>query len=308
MLEYVEQRHEQHEEEEPYAQDVGYHVVVENECRPLSRRHLHDVVVGRQCRQRKGGKGVHDEVYPEQLSNRQRRLRAHERAEQYYQTGTYVHRQLEQQETLYVLVQTASPFHGMHYRRERVVQNRYVADVFRHLSATAHRYAHMRLLQRRSVVGAVARNSHDVVSGLQGSHKPSLVHRTGTRDNLNPFYAAKQLPVGHLRKVAAVDNVFIFGLQAYLPAYLARSSLSVAGNNLYVDAGVYAASDRLSNIGAHRVFDTENAKHAERFFSHQPVGNLVCIGTNHHICQSQGAHAATLPLVEFFCVVSLHVE
>ena len=82
-----------------------------------------------------GSKGVHDQVYPQYLRNGERQFGAYGRTSQHQQQGRHVNHKLEIKEPLYVLIQRATPHHGLDNAVKRVVDEGYVAGVLGYAGA-----------------------------------------------------------------------------------------------------------------------------------------------------------------------------
>ena len=147
--------------EEQYAHraDGPRHVGVYDEVGLLAGLLVHHLVRRRQRCQRHGGEGVHDEVDPQYLGDGQRQLGAGNGASEHEQQRRDVDHELEEDEPLYVLVQRAAPLDGAHDAAEGVVDESHVAGVLGHARARAERQAHVGVVERRGVVGAVARDT-----------------------------------------------------------------------------------------------------------------------------------------------------
>ena len=96
-------------------------------------------------------------------------------------------------------------------------------------------------LEGRGIVGAVARNGHDLSETLEGFDQTLLVHRTSTRDNLEVENALFEFLVRECSELRASDDVAIRvgGLpQSDLSANLFGCARSVARYDLDINTSI----------------------------------------------------------------------
>lgn len=111
--EEIEQAYHQHRKDGAGQHDELHHGWCDDAGARVAGFLSHEYAVGRQRRQGQGSKSVHDEVDPQHLCHGEGRLLAEERADGDNQAGAHVDRKLEQDETLNVAVQGASPQDGL---------------------------------------------------------------------------------------------------------------------------------------------------------------------------------------------------
>lgn len=100
------------EEEYAYADKLRHHGAREDGGFAAAGLLVHDATRWRQRGKGHCSEGIHDEVHPQHLGNGEWRFRTHERAEEYKEAGGHIDRELEQKETLDILVERATPHHG----------------------------------------------------------------------------------------------------------------------------------------------------------------------------------------------------
>ena len=97
---------EKHEHEHgTHTDDKPFHRTIDNKVRHLARLVLHHLHARRQRCQREGGKCVHNQVHPQHLCHRQRRVLTGKRTNQHNHTCHEVHRKLEEDKTLDILIE-----------------------------------------------------------------------------------------------------------------------------------------------------------------------------------------------------------
>ena len=112
MLEILQQAEQESDEQDAHAQDVSAHGAGDDVVRGFARRVLHHAFVRRQGGQRQRGEGVHDEIYPEHLSDGEGGFRAQECADEHNEAGRHVNGHLEDDEALDIPVQGTPPHDG----------------------------------------------------------------------------------------------------------------------------------------------------------------------------------------------------
>ena len=259
----------------------------------LSARLLqHHVMCGRQRSQRHGSKRVHDEVYPQNLRHGERQFGAYDRAAKHKQQSHHVDHKLEEEKTLYVLIERASPHHRLHDAAEGVVDERYVAGVLRHAGARAERQAHMCVVESRRIVGAVARHSHHLAVLLQQVHETLLVGGTGTAHHLHLLHIAISLVIAESLEGGTCD--LCLGRRVVIPCTYLSGNLygcggGVARHDLHAYSGRAAVGDSVGHILAYGVADAHNSLKRE-------VLDRERVGTS--ASKRQRAHGLVLPLAE----------
>ena len=292
------------EEHDSRAQYAAPHRVVDDEAFPVSRFLVHHPACRRQRCQRHGREGVHDQVDPQHLRDRQRRLRPHERPHQHNQAGHHVHRHLEEDEPLYVLVQRASPHHRPSYRAERVVDDGDVACLLRHRRAVTHGQPDMSRLQSRGVVGAVSRDCHHLAFGLQRFHQPFLVHRPGPCNDFDLLCALLQFFVTHRRDLRSRLDihshlVFVLVPETYLPCNLTCGRRSVTRDHLHLDAGIRAFPHRIRHVLTHGVADGHEPLECQVARVEPAILDRYPVVGEAPACESQRTHALVLVRDQF---------
>ena len=119
-------------------------------------------------------------------------------------------------------------------------------------------------VERRGIVGAVARDGDDLAALLQEPHEPLLVQGPGPRKNLQILHTGQQLPVagrgelcpGHAVAVAVGRIV----PKADLAGDFASGGRSVAGDDLNGDSGTQAPLYSSRNVIPHRVGDGRDTR------------------------------------------------
>ena len=152
-------------------------------------------------------------------------------------------------------------------------------------------------MQRRSIVGAVARHSHHLVQPPQRLHQPFLVHRSGPCDNLYPHRPLLQLFVGERSQLGASDDVVVAvgsRPQPYLSAYLASRARRVAGHDLHCYASPHALLHRLLHSLANVVLQGEHTDEVQLPSRHPSVGKRRLVVVQHLVGQCQRAHRPVL--------------
>ena len=105
MFEHEQEEEQQHEEQCAHSYNLAVHGACQNEGVAVARTVVHYALRRRQRRQSHGCEGVHNQIYPQHLGHRERRLGAHEGSDEHYQTSRNVDGELEEQKSLYVLIQ-----------------------------------------------------------------------------------------------------------------------------------------------------------------------------------------------------------
>ena len=167
MLEVLEEPEQHHHEGQTHAHDAMEHRLVDDISLAVTGLLVHHVLVGWQRGQGQCREGVHDEIHPQHLGDGQGRLGAEDGSDQHDEACCHVDGHLEQDETLDVMVQRASPGDGTGDALERVVEDGDVAGFLGHAGAVAHREAYLGCIQGRRVVGAVAGHRHHLAFLLQ---------------------------------------------------------------------------------------------------------------------------------------------
>jgi len=113
---------------------------------------------------------------------------------------------------------------------------------------------HVRPLERRAVVNAVARHGADAPSGLHGLDQAQLVFRGGTSEDVHVQDAALKVLITHLLDVLAGQGVLRVG-KAKLPGDGEGSGGMVAGHHDRADSGgkalLYGLDDFLTGRVEH---------------------------------------------------------
>ena len=126
-LEIPQQREGDCEEQTADDADAVHHGGCDDKRVATARLLLHHLTRRRQRGQCHCGKGVHDEVHPEYLRDGQRQFGTNEGTAEHQQQGSHVDHELEEDETLDVLIERAAPHDRLNDGAERVVDERDVA-------------------------------------------------------------------------------------------------------------------------------------------------------------------------------------
>ena len=92
------------EEESAHAEDLTEHRLGKDRRLSVARLMMHHSLRWRLCGKRHCTLGVHNEVDPKHLSYSKRRFSSHKRAKEHEETCSHIDSQLEEQESLDVLV------------------------------------------------------------------------------------------------------------------------------------------------------------------------------------------------------------
>mmetsp|Transcript_11061 Transcript_11061/g.26845 ORF Transcript_11061/g.26845 Transcript_11061/m.26845 type:complete len:477 (-) Transcript_11061:1301-2731(-) len=236
--------------------------------------------VGVLGRQRERREGVHDQVHPQHLDRVERRLGEDRGAHARQRARRDVHRQLELQELADVVIDAAPPLDSAHDGHEVVVHDDDIGRVLGHVRPLdAHREPHVRLLERRGVVGPVARDGDRLRHPrdhrrLDARDEEVLVQRRGARKNpeLGPDAVdgvLLQLAVLVLHEVAeglAVHDSPGGVVRGHDPALAGDGAGGlevVSRDHAHHDARALAVLDRLRHLLAERVLDPDKAHERE---------------------------------------------
>ena len=247
------QSHQDCRKQQPRAEQAFPHGAGDDEVVAAARLLVHYLSRGRQGGKRHGGEGVHNDVHPEHLRHRERRLLACERAEQHHEAGTHVDGHLEQDKPLDIFVERATPHHGVGYAGEGTVHNGDVGRFLGHARAVAHREAHVGGFEGGRIVGAVARDGHHLTFLLQGFYQSLFVHGTGAGDDFKVEDALFEFCIGEGGELGPRDFAprIVAGLpQTDLPPDFAGGARRVAGYNLDADTRVDAGFYGIGHVGA----------------------------------------------------------
>jgi len=257
---------------------------------------LHHLAVRRLRRQGERREGVHDQVDPEHLDHRQGKLYPDHRAEQHDQQRRHVHRKLEEQEALDVLVERPPPQNRVDDARERVVEQHDVAGLLRHGgSPLPHGEPDVRVVQRRGVVRPVARHRDDFSLLLERLHQLQFVRGARPREHLQ--FVEQPQPclrsVDHRLELVPRQQRELrlrpVADQPYLTADLARRLPVVAGDDLHADTRPRAGADGVGHVVAHRVGDSCESEPCQPL--HKALGrDLSGLGKLAAHGEAEGAH------------------
>ena len=209
-----------------------------------------------------GGKGVHDEVDPQHLGHRKRALRPDQCARQHDEAGCNIHRHLEENKPLYVLIERTAPHHRPADGTEGVVDDGDVRCLLGNARTVAHRQADVGSLQGRRIIRTVAGDSHHLVLRLQCFDQPPFIHRTRTGDNLQTADTTGEFGIAECFELRSGDDIAVavtLGPQSHLPPDFLGSTRRIARHNLHVDARIEAFTDGCRHLLAYRVGNRHDA-------------------------------------------------
>ena len=240
MLADVDKAEQEEEEEATGDENRALHHLVDDECVAITRLVVHHTLGGRQGSQGHRGEGVHDEVHPKHLRHGEGRIRAHEGTCQHNEASGYVHRHLEEDEALNILVERASPHHRAADARERVVGDRDVTGFFRHRSTVAHRQTDVSRFECGRIVRTVAGHCDNVTTLLQRFDEALLVQGACTSDDFEFVYTIIDFFVAERFEFRSRDDgafAVMFAPQTDLTTDFCSRCRGVARNDLHIDAG-----------------------------------------------------------------------
>uniref|UniRef100_A0A8R7K2R3 Uncharacterized protein n=1 Tax=Triticum urartu TaxID=4572 RepID=A0A8R7K2R3_TRIUA len=247
--------------------EVAPHGVADERRRAADGRPVHERLGGRVRGERQGAHGVHDQVHPQELHGGERHLARGDRGHEVDDERRHVDGELELDELLDVVVDAAPPPRGRHHRVEVVVEDDDVGALLGHLRALhAHGQPHVRLLERRRVVGAVAGHGHHVPLLLQPLHQRQLVQRQGPRHDADPVHDLQLLLRRHGAELVPLDDDaagVVAGYDAALLGDHAGREDVVAGDHLDGDARLRASLNGDLDLWPARVFQSDEAQQCE---------------------------------------------
>ncbi len=204
--------------------------------------------------QGQGRRSVHDDVDPQKLQRREGCLEPCQNGGNHDHNRRNIHRQLELDETLEVLINTAAPLHGLHDGGEGIVQQHHVAGFLSHVrSSDAHGDAHVRVFDGRRVVDAVAGDRHHILLFLQQLHHPHLDERRTPGNHLDALQLLLEFLIAELFNVGGLHSNVILVQHMQLFGNGPGRTDVVAGQHLHFNAGASAGSDGLVDIRAQRI-------------------------------------------------------
>ena len=174
--------------------------------------------------------------------------------------GGHIDDQLEPAEFQDIVVNGPAVPDGVLDGLEVVVQDDDLAGLLGGLGAAAHGEAHIRPLQGRGVVDAVAGHAHHQVQLLAQAHHPGLVRGQGAGDDPDAGDDLLHLVVGQLVELGGGQRHIVPGpQQPGLPGDGHGGLQPVAGNHDHLDAGLLHLGDGLPGLGTHVVPDAHQA-------------------------------------------------
>mmetsp|Transcript_58777 Transcript_58777/g.120244 ORF Transcript_58777/g.120244 Transcript_58777/m.120244 type:complete len:298 (+) Transcript_58777:969-1862(+) len=157
--------------------------------------------------QGKGAKRVHDEVDPEELHGLQGHPEPADRADERHLERNHIHVELELEEAPDVVVHRPAPQHRLHDRGEIVVHDHDVRGLLRdRRSRDTHRQSDVCLLERRSIVGAIACHGHDLPHFLEATDEDQLVLGAAPCHDLQILEHRLLLVWRHLAEIRTLDS------------------------------------------------------------------------------------------------------
>ena len=160
--------------------------------------------------------------------------------------------------------------HRAHDRCKVVIQQHQRGGLARHVGTAApHRHPHMRGLQGRCVVHAIARHGHDLTAGLQRLHDAQFLRRgnAGThahRLQARPQFSVTQSCHGVAGQQRFIGGVVSAGQQVRLPGNGAGRGRVITGDHHHPNTGAEALRHGLGNLGAQRVGQAQQTDKLKR--------------------------------------------
>ena len=244
-----------------------------------SRRPAHGPRFGGFTAQRKGGKGIGEQIDGQQLHDGQRErdgsageCEHHERHDLRDCVGEDVENEFAD-----VVVDAAPFFDGVDDGGEVVVGQHHRGSLSCDLGAgSAHGDTDVGGPQRGSIVDPVAGHRHDLTQTAQGVGDAQLgFGRTAGEDDLGgPLEDVVELWVGHRVQVRAGDGgaTSRSGTDADLPGDLGGGDPVVAGDDQHPDAGPVGTRDRVFGLRPRRVEHRDHAEQAQAGFGDRAIG------------------------------------
>ena len=247
----------------PAREDERDHRPREDAFAAAGRREPHQISLRRVDRQRERGQSVGGEVDVQDLDGAQRERLAEERSADEEPDLAQVRREQVHQVLLDVAKDASALLHGGDDRGEVVVGERHRGRLFRHIRAgNAHRDADVSLLERRSVVDAVAGHRDRVAVLLERADDAQLVRRRHARVNLDLLDLLLELGVPHPLELRAGDGP-PGGEDAELAGDGPGSEGMVAGDHHRPDAGALARQHGLLCLGPRWIADPDEAEEGQ---------------------------------------------
>ena len=162
-----------------------------------TRTVVHDTMRRRQRSQSQCSKSIHNEIDPQHLRDGERRIGAGKSPYCHREARRDIDHHLEQNKPLDVLIERTPPHHGIRNRGKRVVHYRHIACLLSHRRAVAHREPDIGGIERRRIIGAIARDGYHLAQPTQQANGTLLIVRTGARDNLDIGQTLHELLIGH---------------------------------------------------------------------------------------------------------------
>ena len=245
----------------------------------MTRRLAHRSLRRRVRRQRDRGPGVGHEVDPQDLHGGHRQVAEYGRHQDDEHLGE-VARQHVVHELLDVPEYPAAFLDGGDDGREVIVEQHHVRRVARDVRAfDAHRDAHVRVVQGRGVVHAVARHQHDVVVLLEGAQDQHLVAWLCPRKDAGLVDDALELCLVQPIEFLRFDGLPV---QPDLTPYRRRREAVVARDHHHADAGPVRRLDGVCGLRPRRVAHSPQRGERQPFLSHRGVGRLLLVRERQH--------------------------
>ena len=269
-----------------------------------------------QCRLTAKGQSrqrIHNQIYPQNLRNSQRLVDVDKRRDKVNRHRRSVNRQLKDDKFADRIINRATIKNGLLDAEEIIVKNNDVACLLRHLSATAHGKADVRLFQGRGIIDAVARHAHDKVQLLRQTHKAQLIQRQRTRNNAQARQQQLDIIITQLcQLVRCPDNLIRMLQKACVLSNRHCCFLAVAGNHNHLHACLLHRRNRFHSLRAHIVTNRHNAHHRQAALRQLAVNRALIAAQRQHThsltCQLQHScvqlllHAGCKRQSATFCV------
>ncbi len=220
----------------------------------IRRLSPHDAGLARLHRERQCGKGVRQEVEPEDLQRCQRGGIAGEPGAEQHQDLRQIAAEQVDHELPDVLKDHPSFLDRDTDRREAVVLENDVGRLLREVRPPpAHGNADVRLAERRGVVDPVAEHRDDLSATLERGDDAQLRLRTRPAEGAGGGHDLVEFRVGEPLDIGAIEHLVGRAQQAQLAGDARRGEAVIARDHHRTDAGLAEGADRLGYAGGWRV-------------------------------------------------------
>mmetsp|Transcript_1327 Transcript_1327/g.5394 ORF Transcript_1327/g.5394 Transcript_1327/m.5394 type:complete len:399 (+) Transcript_1327:761-1957(+) len=217
--------------------------------------------------QREGAHGVHDHVHPEEGNCGERKLGDSRSSRDEVETHRHhIHDQLELEELANGLEHVAPPQHSLGHRLDVIVEDDNVASLLGNFGAgDAERKAHVGILERGRVVGAVARDGNNLTERLLQVAQHELIGRGGAREYPDLDRDGFFLALAHLAEHRALKDEAVVAVleNSSLPRDGLSGELVITGDHAHDHSRLAQEPDSLRRLRADRVLDAGDAEERE---------------------------------------------